>query len=102
LLADPRVGEPESVAEQARAFDNEGLGQEGSDLGRLDLEAAGRNAAIAYAIPIREKLPTRWLLHYPPDAKRYTVPECAPNLPPSQGKHPSLAQRLSFQCSWTN
>jgi hypothetical protein len=102
LLANPRACEAEAVAEQADVFGNEGLGQEGGDLGRLDLEAARRNAAIAYAIPIRVKLPARWLLHYPTDPKRYTLPKRAPNLPPSQGKHPSLAQRLSFQCSWTN
>jgi hypothetical protein len=53
------------VAEQPDAFGNEGLGQEGGDPGRLDLEAARRNAAIAYAIPVRVKLPARWLLHYP-------------------------------------
>jgi hypothetical protein len=102
LLANPRASETEAVAEQAHAFGNEGLRQEGGDLGRLDLEAVRRNATIAYAIPIRVKLPACWLLHYPPDAKRYTVPKRATNLPPSQGKHLSLAQRLSFQCSWTN
>ena len=65
LLADPRAGKPEAASEQAGAFDNEGLRQQGRDLGRLDLEAAGRNTAIAHAIPIRVKLPTRWLLHDP-------------------------------------
>ena len=40
-------------------------GKKCSDLGRLDLEPARRKPAIAYAIPIRVKLPARWLLHNP-------------------------------------
>ena len=71
LLANPRAGKPEAVTERARAFDNEGLRQHRCDHRWLDLEAARRNAAIAYVIPIRVKLPTRWLLHNPPDAKRH-------------------------------
>jgi hypothetical protein len=81
LLANPRACEPEAVAEQAHAFGNEGLGQEGGDLGRLDLEAARRNAAIAYAIPIRVKLPARWLLHYP--TRRQTLHRTQTHAQPS-------------------
>jgi hypothetical protein len=73
LLADFGAGEPEAEPEPPGAFGDEGLRQQGRDPRRLDLEPAGRNTAIAYAIPIRVKLPPRWLLHKPPDAKRYTV-----------------------------
>ena len=99
LLADFGAGQPEEESEQSGAFGDERLRQQGGDPRRLDLEPAGRNAAIAYAIPIRVKLPARWLLHNPPDAKRYTVVLRTPILRPWEGKHPSLAQRLSLRCS---
>ena len=63
LLANLRAGEPEPVAEHARTFGDEGFRQKCRNLGRLDLETTRRHTAIAYAIPIRVKLPTRWLLH---------------------------------------
>ena len=63
LLANLRAGEPEPVAQHARTFGNEGFRQNCRDLGRLDLETTRCHTAIAYAIPIRVKLPTRWLLH---------------------------------------
>jgi hypothetical protein len=102
LLADFGAGQPEAETEQSGAFGNEGLRQQSRDPRRLDLEPARRNAAIAYAIPIRVKLPARWLLHNPPDAKRYTVVLRTPILRPWEGKHPSLAQRLSLRCSWAD
>jgi hypothetical protein len=54
------------------------LGQESRNLRGLDLESSRRNTAIAYAIPIRVKLPTRWPLHYSTHAKRYSVPSRPP------------------------
>src|SRR5581483_4025965 len=65
IFADLGSGEPEAEAEQARAFGDEGLGQQGRNPRRFDFEPVRRNAAIAYAIPIRVKLPTRRLLHNP-------------------------------------
>ena len=85
-LANACAGQAEAEAEQARALGDEGLAQEGRDLRRLDLETARRNTAIAYAVPIRVKLPTRWLLHNPPDAKRYTLLTSPHMLGPNQGK----------------
>jgi len=73
LLTDPRTRQAEAEPEQAYAFGNEGLAQDIGNLRRFDLETARCNSSVAHTVPIRKKLPTRWLLHVPPDAKRYTL-----------------------------
>ncbi len=65
LLADLGAGEPEAKGRSV-AFGDESIRQQRGDLGRLDLEPAWGDAAVAHALPIRIKLLTRRMLHIPP------------------------------------
>jgi hypothetical protein len=59
MLAQAGAGQAEAEGVEPRALGDEGLAQEARNFRRLDLEPARRNTPIAYAVPIRVKLPAR-------------------------------------------
>ena len=63
-LAQPRPGQPETVAGEIGAFENERLWQDRGNPRRLDLEPAWRDALAAYLVPVGVEGLGGFLLHF--------------------------------------